>query len=206
MTQPIGLRPVIRFFFLMVLAAALTGCPVYTGMPPVTLMPDNQDEPEAADQEIRQLEDEAFGAVNNERAQNGLTAMTHSEELRLIARAHSQDMADRQYFAHEDPEGHGLQHRLEVNAVACSFAAENIAYATGYDNPVPVVVADWMQSEGHRNNILDWDGEVVWEYAGMGVAIGDETVYFTQVFLVPAAGKELPAAGQMIVLSSVAAR
>jgi uncharacterized protein YkwD len=110
--------------------------------------------------------------VNNERAKAGLQPLRASATLARAAQVHSDDMVARQYFAHLDPLGLGIVARV----VAAGWATltqtwhvgENIAWGSGpYASPKSVV-RRWMESAGHRENMLN----ATFREAGVGVAAG----------------------------------
>ena len=72
--------------------------------------------------------------------------------LRSAARGHSRDMADRNYFEHDNPEGRGPSQRAQAAGFSSSFVGENIA--AGQQNPERVVQA-WIDSPGHCVNMMD---------------------------------------------------
>lgn len=72
--------------------------------------------------------------------------------LAAAATAHSQDMATRDYFSHDSPEGHTLQQRVESVGYAWRGLAENIA--AGYRSMAAVTDA-WIDSDGHCANVLN---------------------------------------------------
>lgn len=96
------------------------------------------------------LEAEMLALVNEERAQQGLRALAADPELVKVARAHSQDMLARGYFAHVTPEGGQLDARMKRGDVRYLVAGENLAFA----QTLPVAHRGLMQSPGHRANIL----------------------------------------------------
>ena len=104
------------------------------------------------DASVRAYEQEVVRLVNAERAKHGLAALTEDWELSRVARYKSQDMHDNRYFAHNSPT-YGTPFRM-LRAFGLSYrtAGENIAM--GYAAPA-AVVAGWMNSEGHRANILN---------------------------------------------------
>ena len=96
-----------------------------------------------------------------------------------VAQAHSQDMATRNYFDHNTPEGKSPFDRMTAAGYAFSSAAENIA--AGQRTPADVVTA-WMNSAGHRANILNCGLTQI----GVGYATGGSYgVYWTQDFGTP---------------------
>ena len=112
--------------------------------------------------------------VNAERATAGCAPVTADEGLAAVARAHSADMRDRDYFSHDDPDGRDPFDRADAAGVGYA-RAENIAYG---QPDAAAVMADWMESPGHRRNILDCGlGRL-----GVGVAQGSGGPWWTQLF------------------------
>ncbi|MEH6623597.1 MULTISPECIES: CAP domain-containing protein [Dietzia] len=93
--------------------------------------------------------------TNVQRSENGLATLDASERLRDSACAKADDMIARDYWGHHAPDGSGGPSTFIREAgVDYSRAAENLFYSsTGGPDPV----ANWMQSPGHRENILDPD-------------------------------------------------
>ncbi|MDV6299919.1 CAP domain-containing protein [Dietzia maris] len=93
--------------------------------------------------------------TNVQRSENGLPPLDASERLRDSACAKADDMIARGYWGHTAPDGSGGPSTFIRQAgVDYSRAAENLFYSsTGGPDPV----ANWMQSPGHRENILDPD-------------------------------------------------
>ncbi len=95
--------------------------------------------------------DEILVLVNRERQKNGFPPVAGDPVLSAIAQGHAEDMARRGYFSHTNPEGKDLFERLAGAQVCYRRAAENIAW--GYSSPTSLV-RGWMNSSGHRKNIL----------------------------------------------------
>lgn len=153
---------------------------------------------------VSELEKRIHQLINEERQKHGLSALEWNGVLSKIARKHSSDMAKRNYFSHDSPEGHDFLYRYNQEGYSCSLAvderiylgAENIFQNNLYDrieyvNDVPhyewrsrekiaeTTVQGWMNSPGHRKNILTPH----WKTEGVGVAISpDDKVYITQNF------------------------
>ena len=120
-------------------------------------------------------EEPEFDLVNQIREENGLEPFVYNETLAETARAHSQDMIDRDFFDHYNPDGKSPFDRMRDNGLSFSMAAENIA--AGQRTPEEVVES-WMNSEGHRANILGDCKEL-----GVGLALGGHYGYYwTQCF------------------------
>jgi len=95
---------------------------------------------------------DVYARVNQERSIRGLYAYAPNETLANAARDHSLDMGNRVYFAHETPEGITPGDRITAAGYIWNAYAENIA--AGQTSPAEVMEA-WMNSPGHRANILD---------------------------------------------------
>lgn len=89
--------------------------------------------------------------INVERAKRGLTKLIMDNKLFNAAHAHAVDMSRRKYFSHTSPNGVGMTSRLRKAGVTYTTAGENIA--RGHDS-AKSVVSGWMNSPGHRRNIL----------------------------------------------------
>ncbi|HQD05795.1 MAG TPA: CAP domain-containing protein [Bacillota bacterium] len=133
--------------------------------------------PAAADTRA-QYEEKVLELVNKERAARGLRPLQWDEELRKVARAKSEDMRDRNYFAHDSPTYGSLAEMLSTFGVKYRFAGENLA--AGQKTPQEVV-AGWMNSDGHRENILN----PRFTHLGVGYADGGGKYfyYWTQIFV-----------------------
>lgn len=131
--------------------------------------------PAEPDSDITALEDEVTALTNAERRAAGCGEVTTDERLRAAARGHSQDMAANDYFSHTSLDGSTFVDRAQEQGYP-SPAAENIAY--GYATPADVV-AGWMNSDGHRRNILNCSHRTI----GVGLAYdANGRPYWTQVF------------------------
>ncbi len=151
------------------------------------------------------LEIRVHELINRQRSENGLGTLQFDRALADIARNHSEDMATQGYFAHENPAGqdptargiaagyscrknygsyytYGLAENLFQNNLYSSatyFSNRTTAYAwTSPEEIAQSSVAGWMNSSGHRENILTSS----YEREGIGVAIASEKVYITEDF------------------------
>jgi uncharacterized protein YkwD len=97
-------------------------------------------------------EQAVFDLVNQERAIQGKPLLRSDSRLTAAARAHSQDMAEQNYFSHTGANGSSPGQRIQAQGYAWNAWGENIAY--GYATPEAVMNA-WMNSPGHRANILN---------------------------------------------------
>lgn len=114
--------------------------------------------------------------VNVEREKNGLPALLFNKKISDVARVKSKDMADNNYFSHNSPTYGMAGDMLLKFGVTWSAWGENIA--SGQKTPEEVVTA-WMNSPGHRANILSPD----FIYIGVGYCTDSNgKTYWTQLF------------------------
>jgi uncharacterized protein YkwD len=92
-----------------------------------------------------------FQWVNEERTKAGVGPLIIDDRLTQVARAHSQDMFNRGYFAHENPDGQSPFDRMGKAGITFKVAGENIAFAPS----VELAHNGLMRSPGHRANILN---------------------------------------------------
>lgn len=118
------------------------------------------------------IEAEAVRLTNVERAKAGCPAVRTEPRLTTASRRHSVDMVDRDYFSHTSPDGKGPGDRAAA-AGYTAWSGENIA--AGYPTAA-AVVAGWMNSPGHKANILNCDSVAV------GVGFDPRENMWTQMF------------------------
>lgn len=126
------------------------------------------------DATVQRYEQEVIRLVNEIRAENGLPALTYNWELSRVARYKSQDMKDNRYFSHTSPVYGSPFEMMRSFGIAYRSAGENIA--RGYATP-QAVVNGWMNSSGHRANILNAS------FTQIGVGYVAEGNYWTQMFI-----------------------
>lgn len=126
------------------------------------------------DASVTNYENEVIRLANEIRAQNGLKALTADWELSRVARYKSQDMKDNRYFAHNSPTYGTPYEMMKSFGITYRSAGENIAQ--GYSTPQAVVNA-WMNSSGHRKNILNPS------FTRIGVGYVKNGNYWTQMFI-----------------------
>jgi len=153
---------------------------------------------------VQELERDIHALVNNERRKLGLPPLGWDEALCGIARKHSNDMAQRNYFDHISPDGRDFSRRYQEAGYVCAvrfdravfLGAENILLNYLYDSVTTVngaayydwnsrekiaetTVSGWMKSPGHRKNILTPH----MKNEGIGIVLGPGgKVYITQNF------------------------
>ncbi|PKG23415.1 CAP domain-containing protein, partial [Niallia nealsonii] len=123
---------------------------------------------------VSAFEKQVVELTNKERAKNGLSALTLDTELSKVARAKSQDMSKNNYFDHNSPTYGSPFDMMKQFGISYKAAGENIA--KGQTTPEEVVKA-WMNSEGHRANILSS------KFTHIGVGYVENGNYWTQQFI-----------------------
>lgn len=129
--------------------------------------------------DTRAAEAEVIRLVNIQRSKNGLQPLAANWQVGRVARYKSQDMINKHYFSHTSPTYGSPFNMMETFGIKFSAAGENIAM--GQRTPAEVVNA-WMNSPGHRANILNPS------YTQLGVGLAKDsngTCYWTQMFIKP---------------------
>ncbi|MFJ8989716.1 CAP domain-containing protein [Streptomyces sp. NPDC102279] len=119
---------------------------------------------------------EVIALTNTERTAHGLPPLSPDAPLTVAAQGHSADMVARDFYAHTSPEGRHPWDRAAAAGSGRRTIGENIA--CGQRSPAEVVLG-WMNSPGHRVNILKRD----FTHIGIGLAGGGRAgTYWTQLF------------------------
>ena len=126
------------------------------------------------DSMVLKYEKEVVRLVNEQRARVGLKELKHNWELSRVARYKSQDMRDNKYFSHTSPVYGTPFQMMKSFGITYRSAGENIA--RGQTSPQAVVNA-WMNSSGHRANILNSS------FTEIGVGYVSDGKYWTQMFI-----------------------
>ena len=111
-------------------------------------------------------EKEVFDLINKQRTQNGLSPLKENSELQRVARIKAQDMVNNNYFSHTSPTYGSPFDMMKSFKISYNTAGENIA---GNSSNSSAVTA-WMNSPGHRANILNGS----FNQTGIGVVTGSK--------------------------------
>lgn len=135
---------------------------------------------------LSELAEEIHRLTNIERTRAGKSILASDTQLAAIAKQHSQDMAENNHFSHSNADGCDQTCRLEAAGYEASAWGENIAWRSSSQPPEAAALAAnfvdwWMNSEGHRRNILSDD----FTQEGVGVAAVGNKVYATVNFADP---------------------
>ena len=122
---------------------------------------------------VKSYESEVVRLVNVERSKQGLKSLTEDWQLSRVARYKSQDMRELGYFSHTSPTYGSPFQMMKSFGISYKTAGENIA--KGQKTPSQVVNA-WMNSSGHRANILNAS------FTKIGVGYVSDGNYWTQMF------------------------
>ena len=139
--------------------------------------PDSQAATDHQGADILPIEEEVLTLVNQEREKHGLNPLQLDAGVSKAADMKSKDMRDHHYFDHQSPTYGSPFEMLEQQGVEFKAAGENIAAG---QQTAEEVMDGWMNSEGHRANILNPD----FTHIGIGyVQGGDYGTYWTQLFI-----------------------
>ncbi|WP_181775328.1 CAP domain-containing protein [Amycolatopsis pittospori] len=143
--------------------------PAQTSDAPKPAPSKNPEPPRSTDNSVA---GQVIALVNSERADAGCSPVSNESRLAAAAQGHSDDMSARNYFSHTTPEGVTFDQRIRAAGYS-KPGAENIA--KGQSSAAKVMDA-WMNSEGHRANILNC------KLTKIGVGLNTKGMYWTQNF------------------------
>jgi len=132
--------------------------------------------------DMNYLEKRTFELVNRERVAAGLPAMQWDERLAEVARSHSREMAETDYFGHLDENGDyadGRLRRAGITGFALSGENIHLGYGGNADRLVQIAVSNWKNSASHYSTLTRTE----FTRTGVGVARTGTFYYFTQVFV-----------------------
>lgn len=122
---------------------------------------------------LPQVEAATLCLINGERADRGLAPFTLNGKLARAALGHAEDMVEHSYFAHEGLDGSDLKDRIGATGYIPTnerwVIGENLAWGTGALATPKAIVNAWMNSPGHRANILHADYREI----GFGTVVGN---------------------------------
>ncbi len=128
---------------------------------------------------VKAIEHQVIQLVNQERAKAGLKALRPNWQLSRVARHKSQNMRDHHYFSHTSPTYGSPFTMIKNYGISFKAAGENIAMG---QTTAKQVMNSWMNSSGHRQNILNSNFTEI----GVGYAEGGSgRYYWTQMFIRP---------------------
>lgn len=154
-----------------------------TPAPSATTVPSNPNanpapsaNPQPIDGDLSQDERTLLDLINKERANNKLPALEADAELMKVARIKAKDMVQNNYFSHYSPTYGSPFDMMRQFGITFKSAAENIAG----NSTIQGAVTSWMNSEGHRANILNGN----YNSTGIGIYKSNKYGYiFVQMFI-----------------------
>jgi uncharacterized protein YkwD len=159
----------------------LVGSQVQLPTPPPTPAQVEYDE-----EYVEELEIAVHNRVNEERKAQGLGTLEYDNALAQVAAYHSTDMAQNDYFEHKDEEGCDSACRVTTAGYKWRAVGENLFLLArdqhfSVEGASALVVAGWLGSEGHRENLFEKD----FTHEGVGVVIKGDSIYVTEVLALP---------------------
>ncbi|SHM70799.1 CAP domain-containing protein [Gracilibacillus kekensis] len=134
----------------------------------------NNQTPSSGEESLDQFRQKVIELTNEARSENGAQELNLDKRLADVAQTKSEDMAENNYFSHTSPTYGSPFDMLKQFGVDYTKASENIA--AGQQSPESVVQG-WLNSEGHRKNLLDA------EVTHIGVGYTSDGNYWTQLFI-----------------------
>ncbi len=149
------MRAVVAF---LLLTLALTGCgggprEALAAKPDVDGCAGSWLRPTAAN--VAQVRAATLCLINAERARQQLAPLTQNLMLQRAAELHSLDMAARNFFEHQNPDGEQPDRRIIHQGYPPILVGENLAWGETVKSSPAMIVSMWMKSPGHRANILE---------------------------------------------------
>jgi uncharacterized protein YkwD len=121
---------------------------------------------------LNSVEHTVLCLLNRERTKRGLSKLRSNKRLAKAATKHSKDMVRRNFFSHNSPGGASPTSRVKgagyLRGSSGFSVGENIAYGTGHYATPQSIVRSWMNSAGHKANILHRSFKEI----GIGIALG----------------------------------
>ena len=156
-------------------------------LPPAWAQPRSIKNPRGQEriQHLKEVERRIYQLVNQERRKYHLPPLDKDDALVVTARAHSDDMLQRKFFSHDNPDGKAPQDRIApAYSRTLVRTGENIWGGHGYDYSdsklmARVIMDSWMTSPGHRANLLNPN----YTHLGVGVSALGKEIRATQNFV-----------------------
>lgn len=130
---------------------------------------------------IAQMEDQVLQQINEQRQSHGLSPLQLNRQLSLVARSHSQQMANNNFYGHIDQNGRNHRSRVEASGLKAYLIGENLMKCIRSGDPAGLSVQSWMGSPAHRKNILLSE----MKETGVGIWRQGQTYYVTQIYMEP---------------------
>lgn len=164
-------------------ANAFTASTTRSGLGNVSLRATSSIDTALPSDTILAIEAAIHAGINAERVKNNLPILAYNAKLAGIARMHSEDMLRKGYFSHSDEDACNSGCRLTKAGYVWGAVGENIylihtSFKLSPEKIAANIVAGWMASPGHRENILS----TLFSEEGIGIAEERDTLYATEDF------------------------
>lgn len=168
----------------ILIALALSGCDsasqLVSRIPQLSIRPHQQQLLTTAQSPATaRMEAQTRQQVNAIRRSRGLKQLQNNEKLASVARSYSRQMAQQNFFGHISPSGETMVQRVEAAGIFYFVISENLFKCTNVPQPAKAAVQGWMNSPGHRENILRPE----YRETGIGIWQQGNTYYFTQLLM-----------------------
>lgn len=184
-------RARLRLAAVAIMAGAATLLPACSRPGALSRPSDQASEPSSAKQQspgvapqsrsIAEMETTVRQRINEIRRKRDLKPLEENEKLARLARAYSRRMAQKGFFSHTDPSGETAVDRARSADLSFALLGENIFKSVNAPDPVKLAVQGWMDSPGHRKNIL----RPGFTQTGVGIWREGKTYHYTQLFMRP---------------------
>lgn len=167
------------------IALTLAGCEPFVEFLPPFLRQDTPTQTPstsgtvAQSAEIAQMEAAIRQQINEIRQERDRVPLENNERLAEVARNYSRQMAEENFFSHVDPKGVTPAQRVRAGGIIYVMVGENLFKGRNLPQPVEYAVRGWVDSPGHRDNLLQPD----YRETGVGIWRQGNTYYMTQLFL-----------------------
>ena len=141
-------------------------------------------QPGSQSRKIARMEAQVFQQINQFRSVHGLRPLKFNSRLAQVARGYSQQMAQYNFYSHRGLRGDSPRQRVEAAGMQAYLVGENLMKCPctrRSRHPVKTSVRSWMNSSGHRRNIL----LPSMQETGVGIWRRGNTYYLTQLFIEP---------------------
>lgn len=126
-----------------------------------------------------EVEIASFNLINQDRQKQGVPALKFDSKIAAVARAHSADMRDRNFYDHVNPDGRNFSDRLRTAGISFRIAGENLALMTNILDPATAANSEFLKNEIHRSNLMNRR----YTRVGVGVARAGSKYWITQDFI-----------------------
>lgn len=164
--------------FGIAIALMLSGCEEAVQYLP-SLPLSRQQQASTPAQSPTEMEEQIRQQINAIRQKQGLAPLSLNTKLAQVARSYSQRMAEQKFFSHTSPAGDNIEDRARAAGIFYFMIGENLFTSTNIPQPATAAVQGWMNSPGHRANILRPE----YRETGIGVWQIGNTYYITQLFM-----------------------